>query len=268
MALLRDNTHQPARDRRSGRSGWFFSRARRWYSGVGVVAAAFALVMAIAPASHATIIWQGGDNLPGTGTCPDGSITWNNDAQQGRVIRFSVVERTGQNSERCEMAVARRLLSEGQTVYIGWKSKVVVPTSSGWNGILQLKSHGDYVTGHPLNIGVSGGQLTLNNFEDINGVETKRTVWSRPLPQNTWFSIMLKIRYSENRSVGYVQVWYNGAWQTLANGSTIHYGQTWDGSENNVHWGIYRSDDVNGTQTHDLWRPRIATTWQEAIPNG
>jgi hypothetical protein len=151
-------------------------------------------------------------------------------------------------------------------VYIGWKSKVSVPSSGAWNGILQLKAHGTQVADQPLVLNVNSGRLTLSNHEDINGSEVSRTVWSRALPQNTWFSMVLKVRYSENRSVGNVQVYFNGALQTLANGSNIHYGQTWDGSENNVHFGIYRSDNVNGAQSHDLWRPRIATTYAEANP--
>jgi hypothetical protein len=54
--------------------------------------------------------------------------------------------------------------------------------------------------------------------------------------------------------------------QTLANGTTTHRGQTWDGSENNMHWGIYRRSSINGTQIHYIWRPRIATTRAEADP--
>lgn len=232
------------------------------------VALAIAFVLATAPSAGASIIWQGFSTLPGTGSCPDGSIAWHQDAAQGRVVRVSAADKTGQNSERCEIAVARRLLADGQTVYIGWKSKLDVPTSNAWNNMFQLKTHGDQVAGHPLVFGVGSGVLRLSNYEDINGVKTGRTVWSTPLRENQWLSILLKVRYSEDRSIGYVQLWYNGALQQLANGTTIHYGQTWDGSENNVHWGIYRSDDVNGAQTHDLWRPRIATTYAEANPLG
>jgi hypothetical protein len=54
----------------------------------------------------------------------------------------------------------------------------------------------------------------------------------------------------------------------LLNGTTIHHGQTWDGSENNMHWGIYRADEINGTEIHYLSRPVIATTQAEADPGG
>ncbi|MFI6299064.1 heparin lyase I family protein [Nonomuraea sp. NPDC050790] len=226
---------------------------------------AAALVVTTATAGNAAVIWAG-TALPGTGTCPDGSIAWQNDSQHGNVFRFRVNDKTGQNSERCEMAVARRLLNDGQTVYIGWKSRVSAPTTNTWNYILQLKCHGTNVANHPLTLGVGGGRLTLRNDEDVNGVQVGRTVWSTPLTQGQWFSMVLKVRYSENRSVGQVQVWYNGRLQTLAGGGTTHYGQTWDGTENNVHWGIYRRSSVNGTQIHDLYRPRIATTMAEVNP--
>jgi len=76
----------------------------------------------------------------------------------------------------------------------------------------------------------------------------------------------MKIRYSESRTTGYVQVWYNGALQTLRNGSTTHNGQTWDGSDNNMHWGIYRRSSINGTEIHYVKRPRVTTTLAEAMP--
>jgi len=64
-------------------------------------------------------------------------------------------------------------------------------------------------------------------------------VWSRQLPLDTWFTIVLRVKYSESRTEGEVQLWYDGVLQTLAGGTTTHHGQTWDGDENNMHWGIY-----------------------------
>jgi hypothetical protein len=97
-------------------------------------------------------------------------------------------------------------------------------------------------------------------------VQKSRTIWSTPLRQNRWFSLMLEVHYSESRTVGYVQVWYDGKLQKLANGRDIHHGQTWDGAENNIHWGVCRRASHTGPQIHDLWRPRIATTMAEANP--
>jgi hypothetical protein len=101
----------------------------------------------------------------------------------------------------------------------------------------------------------------------VGGSETSREVWRRALPgSGTWFSIVMKIHYSESRTSGSVQLWYNGVLQTLLNGKTTHNGQTWDGSENNMHWGIYRRSSINGTEIHYVYRPRVATTYNEAKP--
>jgi hypothetical protein len=211
-------------------------------------------------------------SLPGVGTCPDGSISWYSDPQQGQVIRTQVseVDTAVKNSERCEfVGGGGGALQDGMTIYVGWKSRVQTPTSSSWNGIYQAKCHGTHVADQPLVFNISNGRLTLENHEDINGQETSRTVWSTTLPgSSTWFSILMKIRYSESRTVGYVQLWYNGVLQTLQNGQNIHYGQTWDGSENNMHWGIYRRSSINGTEIHYVYKPRIATTFAEADPLG
>jgi MYXO-CTERM domain-containing protein len=229
----------------------------------------FALPLLLLPAAAQAEIIQSIDGLPGMGTCPNGDLSWFEDPAEGRVIRVSVAENTGGNSERCEfVGGGGGRLSIGQTVYIGWRSRLDGPVASAWNGIFQLKCHGTHVADQPLVIDMRGDRMTLSNHEDINGQETPRTVWSVPQPRNRWFSIVLKVHYSESRTEGYVQVWYDGVLQTLANGTTIHHGQTWDGSENNMHWGWYRSDNVDGPAFHYIKRPRIATSYAEAAPAG
>ena len=232
------------------------------------------LVAVLAPAATAGLAAEAsaeviydGTSLPGTGTCPDGTIAWHNDSVLGRVFRIQVHEVTDKNSERCEFAVGRDGLRNGATVWLGWKSRVAAPVTNSWNGIFQAKCHGSHVADQPLVWSIRGGRLSLENHEDIGGEEVSRTVWSTTLPMNRWFSILMRVHYSESRTEGSVQLWYNGAAQTFSNGTTTHRGQTWDGSENNVHWGIYRRSSIDGAQTHYVWRPRIATTRAEADPN-
>ena len=228
--------------------------------------------MALPVASaQATILWE---RTSVTVSCEGGgSISPYTDPVEGQVIRIvsGEVDPAVKNSERCEMIMGNsgeQLYSVGATLYVGWKSRVVTPTSTSWNGIYQAKCHGTHAADQPLVFDVSNNRLTLSNHEDINGQETARTVWQRTLPVDTWFSIVMKIHFSESRTAGYVQLWYNGALQTLANGNTIHYGQTWDGSENNMHFGIYRRSSINGTEVHYLKRPRLTTTYAEAAPAG
>jgi len=211
-------------------------------------------------------------SLPGSGTCPNGTVSWYSDSQLGQVFKTQVneVDTTVSNSERCEFTGGGSgALQDGMTIYVGWRSRVQTPITSTWNGIYQAKCHGTHVADQPLVIGVKGGMLTLENHEDIGGAETSRDVWRTTLPgSGTWFTIVMKIRYSESRTTGYVQLWYNGVLQTLLNGQTIHYGQTWDGSENNMHWGIYRRSSIDGTEIHYVYKPRIATTFAEVDPLG
>jgi hypothetical protein len=223
-------------------------------------------LLAAAPAVQASVLW-GPTSLPGTGTCPNGTITWASDPQQGQVFRTQVreVAPSTSNSERCEFAMPQGRVSNNQTIYVGWKSKVQTPNTGTWNGIFQAKCHGSHVADQPLVFSVRSGRLTLENHEDVNGKEVSREVWSASLPTG-WFSIVMKIRYSESRTTGSVQLWFNGALQTLRNGRTTHNGQTWDGSNNNMHWGIYRRSSINGTEIHQVSRPRVATTLEEARP--
>jgi MYXO-CTERM domain-containing protein len=227
-------------------------------------------VTLLAPLAARAEIYYSADNLPGQGTCTDGDITWFMDPQEGRVIDVRVQDATGKNSERCEFATPQRPRGEwlGRTIYVGWKSRIDAPLSGGWNGMYQMKCHGTHTADQPLVFDMSGGRLLLSNHEAINGQETPRTVWSAPLPMNRWFSIVLKVKYSESRTEGTVQLWFNGVLQTLANGTTTHTGATWDGDGNNMHWGIYRADEVQGEGHHYIKRPRVASTFEEADPAG
>jgi hypothetical protein len=208
------------------------------------------------------------DNLPGMGTCPNGNISWFMDPQYGRVIRVHVTDQTGKNSERCEFVASNGGRMPGETYYIGWRSRVDTPLAGGWNGIYQMKCHGDHVADQPLVLTMRSGRLVLENHEDVGGKEAARTVWSTELPVNKWFTIVLRVHYSESRTEGSVELWYDGKPQVLTSGTTVHHGQTWDGSENNMHWGIYRADEVNGEGDHYLGAPRVATTFAEADPDG
>lgn len=227
--------------------------------------AALGIVVASALPAQAAVIYQQ-TGLPGDRTCPDGSIAWHNDSQEGRVVKVDV--REGSYKERCEfVGGGSGKLKNGMTVYMGWKSRIVAPSSGDWNNIMQLKCHGQHVANHPLLLRVGGKRLTLMNYEDVNGKLQGRPVWSAPLPVDRWFSVLMKVHYSESRTAGSVQLWLDGKLQTFDNGKTTHNGQTWDGSENNVHWGIYRTARINGNQVHYIKRPTIATTMAEADPD-
>ena len=228
------------------------------------------LLLVMARGARAEIYYSA-DNLPGMGTCPDGQISWFMDPQEGRVIHVRVQDASGQNSERCEFTAPQRAKAEwlGRTIYVGWKSRIDAPLSGGWNGIYQMKSRGaGMVADQPVVVDIRSGRLTVSNHENVGGQETPRTVWSAPLPMGRWFSLVLKVKYSESRTGGTIEVWFDGVPQMLTSGSRVHTGATWDGDNNNMHWGIYRADEVNGAGNHYIKRPRVASTYEEADPDG
>ena len=207
-----------------------------------------------------------GGTLPGTATAPNGTFSWHNDGTYGTVLKVvcSDTSDPNVNNERAEfVASGSNNKYFDKTVYMGWRSYLSLPTpsSSSWNNIMQGKAAGNFTLNHPFYLRADSGTLRL-------GTDAAGYIWSRTLPHQTWFSIVIKIRYSTSPSTGYAEVWYNGTKQTLANGTQQFKFQTWSGSDNNIHWGIYRSKSINGTATHYMWRPTIASTYAEAAPEG
>jgi Ricin-type beta-trefoil lectin domain-like len=227
-----------------------------------------AALLATALTTHASIFYQlqMGGTLPGTATAPDGSFAWVNDpvSVYGTVLKVTCMDNsdTSVNSERAEfVASGSNDKFMDQTVYIGWRSYLDLPSpsSGSWQNIMQGKAAGNYTLNHPFYMRADSGTLRL-------GTDAAGVLWSHTLPIKQWFSIVLKIRYSTDPSVGYAELWFNGVKQTLANGTQHYNFQTWSGSDNNIHWGIYRSDAINGNSYHYMWRPTIATTYAEAAP--
>src|SRR5688500_14198039 len=90
----------------------------------------FSIWIAFTAAAHASYIYNP-TSLPGTGTCPNGTISWYTDSQVGQVFRVQVneVDSTVINSERCEfVGGGGGALQDGTTIYVGWKSRVQTPT--------------------------------------------------------------------------------------------------------------------------------------------
>jgi len=119
------------------------------------------ITAALTTSAGATVLWER-TTLPGTGTCPNGTISMVNDATQGQVIKVQVseVDTSVSNSERCEFVLSNTgeaLYSTGATLYIGWKSRVVTPITTSWNGIYQAKCHGTHVADQPLVWSVANG---------------------------------------------------------------------------------------------------------------
>ena len=120
------------------------------------------------PSEQGKVIYQA-TSLPGTGTCPNGAISWFNDPQQGRVIRTRIEEVSTGNSERCEfVGGGGGRLQNGMTVYVGLEVQGGRPVSGRGTGC--SNSSATVARGRPAAGGrIRNGRLILENHEDIGG---------------------------------------------------------------------------------------------------
>jgi len=227
---------------------------------------ALSVLFAFQAPAEATILYES-TSLPGTGTAPNGRFSWYNDSQQGRVLHVECFDASS-GKERAEfVASGKGNKYKDKTVYIGWKSRLNLPEgSAGTTSIMQGFAAGERKIVHPFDMHSGNGVIFLNRWTGQSS-DTRTRIWSRAKPSTgTWFSIVLKVRYSSSPSTGYLELWYNGSRQTFYNGTQTLKMQTWDGVDNNIHWGIYRTGGINGTGHHYMKNVRIATTYSEAVP--
>ncbi len=88
--------------------------------------------------------------------------------------------------------------------------------------------------------------------------------WSVPLTKGVWHDFVLHVKLSQNSSVGFQEIWYNGVKQTMSNGSTRTYQQTYRANNTS---GLYpvitnyrRADSFPGTVTIYADAGKIGTT--------
>jgi hypothetical protein len=72
--------------------------------------------------------------------------------------------------------------------------------------------------------------------------------WSGPLRRGAWQDIVVHAKWSGSDSVGFLELWVNGARQTFDNGQQRRYIRTmYPGVENYFKQGLYRDASVSGT---------------------
>ncbi|GAB3907487.1 heparin lyase I family protein [Mucilaginibacter boryungensis] len=147
----------------------------------------------------------------------------------------------------------------GDEIYIGWTSKLYMPTSLKTEAVFQWKSYPtDTMANHPLMLHTVNGNLELQNF-DINHVAT--VPWSIPLSVSTWQSFVLRIKLSTSATTGYIELWYNGTKQTFTNGSQRYYCRTFDSLSCDPKWGVYGGDASQVTNI--VKKIRIGTSYAD-----
>ncbi len=151
-------------------------------------------------------------------------------------------------SQRSE--VSGPTFKEGQDLYI--RDAIRLPAansySAPWQIIQQL--HEEDWSGSP------GMAVFLDNSRTlkIGAGDGSPTFWqSAPLQSNRWYDLVYRVKLSRDVKTGFVEVWLDGAPQSLANGQTRIYGQTIQAAETYIKAGIYRSKSSSGTSVveHD-----------------
>jgi len=157
--------------------------------------------------------------------------------------------------ERCEALGPN--LTDGQTFYLGWSSKVDINDTND-RYVFQLKCDPSTNTAnHPIEIDATNGRVRLQDW-DIN--HNAHPIWTAPIANNQWHSYALKIHLG--RTDGTIDFWYDGVKQTFTTGSGTFTGTTFDGTTDYLKWGSYHPS--TGDATNTFTSPIMATTLQLA----
>jgi hypothetical protein len=151
--------------------------------------------------------------------------------------------------------------SEGSDIYIGWTSKLLIPSTLKTDAVFQWKSYPTEGSNanHPVMLRTKDGRLELQYFDQTH---TAFVPWSTTLSPSTWMKVVLRIKVSRSSSVGFIELWYNGVKQTFSNGSQRYYAVTLDSDYCDPKWGVYGGDA--STVTNYVKKIRVATTYSEA----
>jgi Polysaccharide lyase len=173
------------------------------------------------------------------------TVTVVDDPEHGKVRKFNRPPGTN----RCEAKGAAGYdTKEGDLVYVGMRYKIEAPMSLTVTGIFQWKTYD--TPGHPntlnfpLLMRTAGGRLTVEiqkpaTAQGGGGLSGGHIIWSMPTPIGQWFTMVIGIKQSYDAKNGWVEVYYNGQQQKLADGSMRVACQTLDGGFIDPKWGIY-----------------------------
>lgn len=148
--------------------------------------------------------------------------------------------------------------SEGDDIYIGWRWKIGTEDGAKITNevtVWQWKSISPHDQNYPLNMEYDG-DLTLNawgpDYANNTSQKSMRTVlWRKAVSQDTWVTLVVRIKVDKDDFGGLVQFWYNGVQQELDNtkfnkysvklseDNLTAYHRTNDGKGVYPKWGIY-----------------------------
>jgi hypothetical protein len=208
------------------------------------------------PAENPEVLFRG-DFDSGFGnwhvqSLPDRISLFSSGAFQGsQAARFEVQSgdvEPDTGSQRSE--VSGPTFKEGEDLYI--RDAIRVPSgntfSAPWQIIQQLHE-GDWNGSPGLAVFLDNGHAL-----ELGAGDGSPTFWRGPtLRSDRWYDLVYRVELSQDSSTGFVEVWLDGAQQSLANGQARIYGQTMQTPETYLKAGIYRSKSSTGTSVveHD-----------------
>ncbi len=144
-------------------------------------------------------------------------------------------------AERSE--ISGPTFNEGAELYV--RVELRIPTSYSYQGSWQLINQL-----HEANWGGPPGMATLldaNRRIDIQSGTGEPLYWRGPqLESERWYDVVYHVKLSQDPSQGFVEVWLDGAQQTMVNGQTRMFGKTIQAAQTYFKAGIYRCMGSSG----------------------
>jgi len=179
-------------------------------------------------------------SLPGRATIFSGGAFEGSGAARFEVRDGDVEPDTG--SERSEVEGPK--FDEGDDLYV--RDAIRFPGAATYDGPWQIvqQLHETSWSGSP------GLALFLDRDRvlQLGAGDGSPMFWrSAALQADRWYDLVYRVKLSQDAGTGFVEVWLDGAQQTLRNGQSRAYGQTIQAARTYIKAGIYRSRSSTGT---------------------
>jgi Polysaccharide lyase len=175
---------------------------------------------------------------------PGRVVTTSADPFEGsRAVRFEVRDgdvEPDTGSERSELSGPT--FNEGEDLFI--RDAIRVPSTNTYSAPWQIVQQLHDIDGSP------GIAVFLDNQPSlkVGAGDSSPIYWQGPaLEPDRWYDLVYRVYLSQDPSKGFVEVWLDGAQQTLRNDQTRMYGQTIQAPQMYIKAGIYRSKFSTGT---------------------
>jgi hypothetical protein len=181
----------------------------------------------------------------------------------------------GDGDTELELGIDSSAAGSTKEIYFGWKSLFGGDVSidedrSNDGNYMQLK--GDSSCGGPaIGLTIKYGRITLRSEQFLTQYDG--AAWTGPsfasLMNGQYHSFVLHVRFSKDPSQGFLEVWLDGARQTLSNGQNRIYFPTMCPNDTYVYpkLGVYGMDvGIGAGPSHWFESPRIGTTYESVRP--